>query len=81
MSITETLLQKFLSLEKKVDVIDKDVKFVRKNLFGNGMPGLDEQVRLNTRFREDVRKLVFAFAGVFIGQVVLAIITFVKLSG
>jgi hypothetical protein len=69
MSIQETLLQKFLSLEKKVDIVDGDVKYIRKNLFGNGSPGIDEKVRLNTRFREDVRKLIWIFAAAFLAQI------------
>jgi hypothetical protein len=57
MSIQETLLQKLLATQKDVESIKGDMQFIRRQLFGNGAVGIDEQVRLNTEHRKKMADL------------------------
>jgi len=52
MSIQETLLQKVQQQQKDIAQIREDMQYMRKQLFGNGVVGMDEHVRLNTFHRE-----------------------------
>jgi hypothetical protein len=95
MSIQETLLQKLQHQGKDIEHIKDDMQFMRRQLFGNGAVGIDEQVRLNTSFREglrdiakqvdmnskfinDVRRLFWIFATTIVGQIIGAVMLWIK---